>query len=69
MLYEVITWVIDYKTSRPRHDEDPSVFLQREGDRYAAQVATYVELFGVIEPQRRVVGALYFPYLDRNNFV
>ena len=59
-----VRWIIDYKTSSPRHDEQMPAFLEREQQRYFAQISSYVTLFAALEPSRRVVGALYFPTLD-----
>jgi len=48
-------WIVDYKTSR-HEGADPDAFLDRERERYGAQLARYAALFP--GPSRR---GLYFP--------
>jgi hypothetical protein len=48
-------WIVDYKTSR-HEGADPEAFLDRERERYRAQLARYAGLFP--GPSRR---GLYFP--------
>ena len=59
-----VRWVVDYKTSEPRHGEALPAFLSGEGERYRVQLATYAELFRSLEPHRPVRAALYFPLID-----
>ncbi len=57
-----VRWVVDYKTSEP--DDDLESFLTREVDQYREQLLSYVELFRLLEPQRLIRAALYFPLVD-----
>jgi ATP-dependent exoDNAse (exonuclease V) beta subunit len=54
-------WVIDYKTSR-HEGGDLAGFLAQEMQRYAGQLATYLELAASLGPEP-VRAALYFPLL------
>ena len=54
-------WVIDFKTSR-HEGADLEVFLDREVDRYRAQLQGYVALAGALGPEP-VRAGLYFPLL------
>ncbi len=57
-------WVIDYKTSAPRSDEDPAIFLRNETELYRAQLEVYASLYALLEPNRPLNAALYFPAFD-----
>jgi len=61
---EGVRWVIDYKTSAPAAGESHEDFLRNELEAYRHQVTTYLKIFSLLEPERKVVGALYFPRLD-----
>ena len=50
------TWIVDYKTSR-HEGADVEAFLDRERDRYAAQLEAYGNLFTGSR------SGLYFPLL------
>ncbi len=58
-----VRWVIDYKTSAP--DREPlETFYAREIGHYRPQLGAYAALFQALEPGRKVLAALYFPYFD-----
>jgi ATP-dependent exoDNAse (exonuclease V) beta subunit len=57
-------WVIDYKTSIPFKNEGHAVFYQREREYYRVQLARYAALFRILEPDRQIQTALYFPMFD-----
>lgn len=61
---EGVCWVIDYKTSAPGRDETVREFLERESERYRAQIDDYKKLLMLRNPSREVRGALYFPLID-----
>jgi ATP-dependent exoDNAse (exonuclease V) beta subunit len=50
-------WVVDYKTSR-HEGADVEAFLERERERYAAQLARYARALGDVDRL-----GLYFPLL------
>ena len=50
-------WIVDYKTSS-HEGAGLDAFLDRERERYAAQLATYARLMGGERPARL---GLYFP--------
>lgn len=57
-----VRWIIDYKLAEPAAGEPVSVFVARQRELYAAQLARYAALFrGPGEPPVRT--ALYFPLL------
>jgi ATP-dependent exoDNAse (exonuclease V) beta subunit len=56
-------WVIDYKTSDCQ-EEEKEEFLQKEAERYRAQLLAYAALFKHLEPDRKIRTALYFPLVD-----
>lgn len=56
-----VRWIVDYKTST-HEGSDPEGFLDRERERYAAQMARYAILMGRLE-RRPVRLGLYFPLL------
>jgi ATP-dependent exoDNAse (exonuclease V) beta subunit len=58
-----VRWIIDYKISAPQ-GRDREAFLAEEGERYRGQMTAYQRLFEVLEPQRTVRAALYFPLFD-----
>jgi ATP-dependent exoDNAse (exonuclease V) beta subunit len=56
-----VRWIVDYKTSR-HEGGDPDAFLDRERERYRAQLEKYAELLGAMEARPIRLG-LYFPLL------
>ncbi len=56
-------WIIDYKTGR-HEGGDPEAFLDREQERYRAQLEAYAAAFRLLEPERPLRAALYHPMLD-----
>ncbi len=57
-------WVIDYKTSQPVKDIDPTLFMQNEAQRYHSQLLLYATLLKQLEPEQSPRAALYFPAFD-----
>ena len=57
-----VRWVVDYKTSR-HEGGDIEAFLAREVDRHTPQLARYARALQMLDPQRTVRAALYFPLL------
>jgi ATP-dependent exoDNAse (exonuclease V) beta subunit len=59
---EGIRWIIDYKSSAHEGGglED---FIDSEVERYAPQLANYRNAMQLLEPERTVRTALYFPLL------
>jgi ATP-dependent helicase/nuclease subunit A len=56
-----VRWIIDYKTGT-HEGGDPDVFLDREQQRYAAQLARYARLMYLLDARPIRLG-LYFPLL------
>lgn len=54
-------WIVDYKTSR-HEGADVEAFLDRERERYRAQLERYADLMRAIDPRPIRLG-LYFPLL------
>ena len=63
---ENVRWVIDYKTSRPKGDEDEETFKSRELEKYGAQLETYAELLKhyAWQSDAPIKTALYFPAIQ-----
>ena len=57
-------WIIDYKTSVPRTGESVSAFVQREAERYRAQLEIYVKLYAAHHEQCPIRAALFFPLAE-----
>lgn len=61
-----LLWVIDYKTSaRPVPPELLEGYVAQGLEKYRAQIEAYVGLLSVLNPGKRVRGALYFVDADR----
>ena len=60
---EGVRWVIDYKTAS-HEGGDRDKFLSEEAERYAPQLARYASVLRLLEPERKIRMALYFPMLD-----
>lgn len=58
-----VRWVIDYKTAS-HEGGDMNRFLADEERRHAPQLQRYAALLKMMEPERPVRTALYFPLLD-----
>ncbi len=56
-------WIIDWKTSR-HEGGDREAFLDRELERYRAQLGRYADAMRSLEPGRALRVGLYFPLLD-----
>ncbi|MGI8895144.1 MAG: UvrD-helicase domain-containing protein [Casimicrobiaceae bacterium] len=56
-------WIIDFKTGR-HEGGDSAAFLDREVERYRAQLAQYARIVGGLDP-RPIRLALYFPLVER----
>ncbi|MGI9264634.1 MAG: PD-(D/E)XK nuclease family protein, partial [Gammaproteobacteria bacterium] len=56
-------WVIDFKTGT-HSGADLQGFLDREMDRYNAQLGRYAQLMAALEPAQPVRVALYYPMLS-----
>jgi ATP-dependent exoDNAse (exonuclease V) beta subunit len=56
-------WIIDWKTSR-HEGGDREAFLDRELERYRAQLGRYADAMRSLEPGRPLRVGLYFPLLD-----
>jgi ATP-dependent exoDNAse (exonuclease V) beta subunit len=61
-----VRWIVDYKTSSPKTEEDEESFKSRELMNYRAQLDTYADL---LKNLREVVDvpirtALYFPAIQ-----
>ena len=63
---ERVRWVIDYKTSRPKPDEDEESFKSRELTNYRGQLETYADLLNNTNWDKKVPikMALYFPAIQ-----
>jgi len=61
---EGVRWVIDYKTSSPGEDESSDAFMQREAERYQAQLNLYASLLSQMDEPIMIRKALYFPAFD-----
>ena len=59
-----VRWVIDYKTSAPREGESVDGFIERESERYRAQLEDYRALMMLQQPHVPIRTALYFPMFD-----
>lgn len=57
-----VRWVIDYKSGRPKTDQEIGAFLAEQAIRYAGQLARYAALFRRLEA-RPVRTALFFTAL------
>jgi len=55
-----IRWIVDYKTSE-HEGTDLQAFLDREQERYRAQLEYYATLIAAREPSREIRLGLYFP--------
>ncbi len=62
-IYNGKRWIIDLKTSHCR-SQPMETFLNKEWQQYRTQLSTYANLFKVIEPNRPIEVALYFPLLS-----
>lgn len=60
---EGIRWIIDYKTASHEGGETES-FLAEETNRHRAQLARYADILHLLEPDREIRTALYFPFMD-----
>jgi len=56
-----VRWIIDYKLSNPRKDEDIDEFEARQIHMYEEKMRHYRDIYRAIEPQRTIKMALYFP--------
>jgi len=56
-------WIIDFKTGR-HEGGDSAAFLDREVERYRAQLAQYARIVSALDP-RPIRLALYFPLVER----
>lgn len=59
---EGIRWIVDYKTSVPRGDQEE--FIRGEVGRYQEQLAAYARLMREMEPKAAVKTGLYFPMIS-----
>jgi ATP-dependent helicase/nuclease subunit A len=57
-----VRWIVDFKTS-VHEGTDVDAFLDRERERYAAQLEAYATLIRAREPARPIRLGLYFPML------
>jgi len=55
-------WIVDYKISR-HEGGDVEAFLDNEQQRYCRQLERYGRIMRLVEPERAVNLALYFPLL------
>jgi len=58
-----IRWIVDYKTAS-HEGGGLDVFLTDEGKRHAPQLQRYAAILKMLEPDREIRTALYFPMLD-----
>jgi len=58
-----IRWIVDYKTAS-HEGGDPDAFLAEEAKRHAPQLHRYAATLRMLEPDRKVRTALYFPAFD-----
>jgi ATP-dependent exoDNAse (exonuclease V) beta subunit len=58
-----IRWIIDYKTAS-HEGGNPDAFLAEEEARHAPQLRRYAATLNLLEPERPIRTALYFPMLD-----
>jgi ATP-dependent helicase/nuclease subunit A len=58
-----VRWIIDYKTST-HEGGGLAGFLEREEDRYREQLNGYREAMQLLDPEREIKTALYFPLLS-----
>jgi ATP-dependent exoDNAse (exonuclease V) beta subunit len=58
-----VRWIVDWKTSA-HEGGDREAFLDRELERYRGQLERYVRAMQLLEPDRIIKAALYFPLLD-----
>ncbi len=58
-----VRWIVDWKTSR-HEGGDREAFLDRELERYRAQLERYAAAMRSLEPDRPLRVGLYFPLLD-----
>lgn len=61
-------WVVDYKSSQPHDNEPLTEFLERECDKYRAQLENYRQLIALYDERKghavnKAKTALYFPAL------
>ena len=56
-----VRWIVDYKLSSPRKDEDIDEFEARQIHMYEEKMRHYRDIYRAIEPQRTIKMALYFP--------
>ena len=60
-----LRWVVDYKTSSPRQDDQSQdTFLLEEKKRYQDQLRVYLELLKRLYPEQEAKAALYFPMIS-----
>ena len=52
-------WIVDYKTSVPRTDQDMAEFTQSQLDRHAGQLALYARVLSQFDDSRPIRTALY----------
>jgi len=57
-----VRWIVDYKTSQ-HEGGDLEAFVDSEMRRYEEQLARYQEAMQLLEPEREIRRALYFPLL------
>jgi ATP-dependent exoDNAse (exonuclease V) beta subunit len=58
-----IRWIIDYKTAS-HEGGNLDIFLAEESNRHALQLQRYAAILKMLEPDREIRTALYFPMLD-----
>ena len=58
-----VRWIIDYKTSLPKHDESQADFIAREQAAYKMQLETYAKAFEALDNHPIKMG-LYFPMIS-----
>jgi len=57
-------WIIDYKTTRLKSDEDKNIFLLEQKKIYQAQLTRYDHALRAMGEARPIYLALYFPFDD-----
>ncbi len=57
-----VRWIVDFKTGR-HEGGDPTAFLDREQERYRAQLERYARIVRALDP-RPIRLALYYPLVD-----
>ena len=60
-----LRWIIDYKVIEPGSTEDVEAYIASKVETYRAQLESYADLVGTLEPDRPIYLGLYFPLLAR----